>query len=69
MGFVSQKTDRGSVKTSIYGTMFRQFIDIQGCRQVGEAISLPATAVLAGLLIIVSFSMSHSIVEIEGTDW
>ena len=26
-------------------------------------------AVLAGLLLIVSFSMSHSVVELEGTDW
>lgn len=30
---------------------------------------MPATAVLAGLLMIVSFSMSHSVVEVEGTDW
>ena len=30
---------------------------------------MPATAVLAGLLLIVSFSMSHSVVEVEGTDW
>lgn len=30
---------------------------------------MPATAVLAGLLIIISFSISHSVVEVEGTDW
>lgn len=36
---------------------------------MGNAISMPATAVLAGLLIIISFSISHSIVEVEGTDW
>ena len=30
---------------------------------------MPATAVLFGLLVVVSFSMSHSAVEIEGTDW
>ena len=30
---------------------------------------MPATAVLAGLLIIVSFTMSHSVVEIERNDW
>lgn len=30
---------------------------------------MPPTAVLAGLLIIVSFSMSHSVVEVEKTDW
>ena len=27
------------------------------------------SAVLAGLLMIVSFCMSHSVVEVEGTDW
>ena len=41
----------------------------QACHQVGNAISMPATAVLAGLLIIISFSISNSIVEVEGTDW
>ena len=41
----------------------------QGCNQVGKAISMPPTAVLFGLLIIVSFSMSHCAVEVEGTDW
>ena len=30
---------------------------------------MPATAVLAGLLLVVSFSMSHSVVEVQGTDW
>lgn len=30
---------------------------------------MPATAVLFGLLLIVSFSMSHCAVEVEGTDW
>ena len=42
---------------------------MQGCSQVGKAISMPATAVLFGLLVIVSFSMSHCSVEVEGTDW
>jgi energy-coupling factor transporter ATP-binding protein EcfA2 len=27
------------------------------------------SAVLAGLLLIISFSMSHSVVAVEGTDW
>ena len=44
-------------------------IFVQGCRQVGEAISLPATAVLAGIIMILGFSMCHSVVEVEGTDW
>lgn len=41
----------------------------QACNQVGKAISVPSTAVLAGLLIIVGFCISHSAVEVEGTDW
>lgn len=28
-----------------------------------------ATAFLAGLLIIISYAMSHSVVEVQGTDW
>ena len=32
-------------------------------------MSMPPLAVLAGLLLIISFSMSHSVVEVEGTDW
>ena len=30
---------------------------------------MPATAVLAGILLVVSFAMSHSVVEVENTDW
>ena len=30
---------------------------------------MPSTSVLAGLLIILSFSMSHSVVEVEKTNW
>ena len=30
---------------------------------------MPPVAVLAGLLMIISFSMSHSCVVVEGTDW
>ena len=42
---------------------------MQGCHKVGRAISIPAVAVLAGLLMTVSFRMSHSTVEVEATDW
>ena len=42
---------------------------LQACRQVGTAISMPPVAVLAGLLMIISFSMFHSCVVVEGTDW
>ena len=30
---------------------------------------MPPTAVLAGLVLITSYSMSHSVAEVEGTDW
>ena len=30
---------------------------------------MPPAAVLAGLLMIISFVMSHSVVEVEETDW
>ena len=30
---------------------------------------MPATAVLAGLILIVGYSMSHSVVAVEGTEW
>lgn len=30
---------------------------------------MPATAALFGLLVIVGFTMSHSAVEVQGTDW
>ena len=32
-------------------------------------MNMPALAVLAGLLLIVGFAMSHSVVKIEGTGW
>ena len=30
---------------------------------------MPAVAVLAGLLLITSYCIFHSVVEVEGTDW
>lgn len=30
---------------------------------------MPSSTVLFGFLVIVSFAMSHSVVEVEGTDW
>ena len=32
-------------------------------------MSMPATAVLSGLLVIVSFFLAHSTVEVDGTQW
>ena len=45
------------------------YLLLQGCKQVGRAISIPPVAVLAGLLLTVGFAMSHSTVQVEGTDW
>ena len=45
------------------------FILFKACHQAGVSMNMPALAVLAGLLLIVSFSLSHSVVEVEGTDW
>ena len=42
---------------------------LQACEQIGQALSIPPTAVLAGLLLVVGFAMSHSVVEVDGTDW
>lgn len=42
---------------------------MQGCHQIGTALSIPAVAVLAGLLVTVGFCMTHSCVEVEATDW
>ena len=38
-------------------------------RSIPEFDDPPAVAVLAGLLLIVSYSMSHSVVAVDGTDW
>lgn len=42
---------------------------LQGCSQIGKAVCQPSTAVLYGLVVIMSFAMSHSVVEVENTDW
>jgi len=42
---------------------------IQGFKQVGNAISMPAGAVLSGVMILVSFMLAHSTVGVPGTDW
>jgi len=39
---------------------------LQACYQAGISMSMPPPAVLAGLLLIVSFAMS--VVEVEGTN-
>ena len=37
--------------------------------QVGKAMNMPATAVVSGLLVLISFFLAHSVVEVPGTDW
>ena len=36
---------------------------------MGKAICLPTTVVLFGLMIIVGYAVSHSVVEVAETDW
>ena len=44
--------------------LFSQYI-----HQDEKATSMPTDAVLCGLLLIVSYSMAHSVVQVEGIDW
>ena len=48
---------------------FSLYIQLQGCQQVGKALSLPPTAVLCGYLILGSYMLSPASVEIRGTNW
>lgn len=41
----------------------------QGCGQIGKALSVPATSVLSGFLILISYFSSHAVVNPFGTDW
>ena len=41
----------------------------QGCQQVAEAVSVPPTAILGGLLILASFFLSPASIVVPGTDW
>ena len=38
-------------------------------RSTGRAMSVPTAAVLTGIISLVAFFISHSVVEVEGTDW
>ena len=49
--------------------VYRKNIDTQGCKQIGKAVSVPPVAILAGLLILVSFCISPAIIDVSGTDW
>lgn len=40
-----------------------------GCMQIGKAIDMPPDAILSGLLLLVSFFMSHCVVKVPGTVW
>ena len=51
-------------------SIFRKsFFYCQVCNKIGKAMSMPPTAVLSGLSIIVSFMLAHSTVQVEGTQW
>lgn len=42
---------------------------LQGCHTIANSISMPASAVLAGVITAVSFVMSNSVVEVEDKEW
>jgi hypothetical protein len=42
---------------------------MQGCQQIGKAMSVPPSAILGGLLILTSFIISPAVIEVPGTDW
>jgi hypothetical protein len=44
-------------------------MSLQGCSQIGKAMSVPPSAILGGLLILASFAISPSVVTVPGTDW
>ena len=41
----------------------------QGCHQTAKALSMHPTAVLGGLLTLVTIAMSHASVNVPGTNW
>ena len=42
---------------------------MQGCWQLGKAMSVPPAAILGGLLILTSFVLSPAVVRVPGTTW
>jgi hypothetical protein len=42
---------------------------LQGCQNVGKAMSVPAAAILGGLIIITSFILSPASVKVPNTPW
>ena len=45
------------------------YMIIQGCKQVAKALNVPPTAVLGGYLVLCSYIISLSTVEVPVTDW
>jgi hypothetical protein len=42
---------------------------LQGCDQIGRALSIPSSAVLSGLISVTSYVLAPSTVAIPGLDW
>ena len=42
---------------------------LQGCEQIGKAIDMPPCAILSGLLLMISFFMAHTAVQVPDTVW
>lgn len=50
------------------GLTYLPFV-IQGCKQIGRAIDMPPDAILSGILLLMSFFMSHCVIKVPGTVW
>ena len=50
------------------GDGFIYAASFQGCAEIGKAMSMPPTAVLGGILVVVAFCMSHGSVSVPGTE-
>ena len=42
---------------------------LQGCSQVAKAMSVPPSAIMGGLLILTSYVISPTVIQVPGTDW
>lgn len=49
--------------------MYNNINFLQGCEQLGRALDMPPDAIITGLLLLVSFFMSHCAVEVPDTMW
>ena len=46
-----------------------EHFQFKGFKQLGQAFDVPPTAVLSGALLLVSYCLSHCVIEVPGTKW